>query len=171
MFSILGITLDIVFFTDFAKNFISTYVDDEYQREVFELKRIFLNYWKGKKLLKDFVLAFPFGIVIAAGGYSVRHLLMLRMIRVLKMNAVYANLRISDRLKIKLKIVQYFYVLFLVSHIACCYFFEIISTFGSDITWRNPGMDIHSQYDDYNDLITSKKYMVAVYYASIMLHR
>jgi hypothetical protein len=52
---------------------------------------------------------------------------MLRMLRVFKINAVYASLRISDVLKTKLKIIQYFYVLFLVSHICSCYFFEIIS--------------------------------------------
>jgi len=50
-------------------------------------------------LIRDFLVCFPFGFIDGFVADDQRHLLLLRLIRVLKVNDVYSRLRITDSFK------------------------------------------------------------------------
>jgi len=92
----IGIGIDILFLLDFAKNFCTSYIDSNEQMEVNTIRQISKNYLTQGPWIKDLIVSLPYSII----GNGIRYLQFFRLVRILKANEIYSQIRSKEKFKL-----------------------------------------------------------------------
>ena len=137
---VINILTDIMFFLDLLVNFRTTYTDSRTQKEIFDAKKIAIQYLKGRFWI-DFIATVPIDYVVEPflqgqnNSIALKMIGLLKLVRVLRLSRLITFMNLKDDIKMSLKLVKLIFFLVLYLHMIACLWFFIVK---QNETWFPP---------------------------------
>lgn len=164
---VFNVLIDSAYICDIGVYARSTYVDLYTGEEVWETDRIMWHYFKSGKLLIDVFSGIPFGIISWATGDNeqFRLITLVKVIRLLRLSKILMFMQTSKHIKLKLKLVQLFFVFLAYLHIIACLWFLLLC---DQRQYIPPALYIDTEADLYESSGV-RQYAYSIYMSVYML--
>lgn len=127
--------VDLLFLADIVVSFNTSIVNEKTGDEVFDRAEIAKVYFKSGRFLLDLLATIPFDTIGSLAGSSSENLLLfglLKLVRVLRLSKIILFMRVMERLKIYMQLLQLMLMLLMYLHIGACIWHLIVIT---DESW------------------------------------
>jgi hypothetical protein len=129
-FDVLNNIIDLAFFIDMVVNFRTTFYDIQTGDEIFDSKRTFMAYFKGRFLI-DLLSTVPFDNIVSIFTTSSSTILqlfsLLKMVRISRLNRIIERLNVAQDMKNALKLFKLIFMIIIYVHCLACLWYVIVT--------------------------------------------
>lgn len=129
-FDVLNNIIDLAFFIDMVVNFRTTFYDIQTGDEIFDSKRTFMAYFKGRFFI-DLLSTVPFDNIVSIFTTSSSTILqlfsLLKMVRISRLNRIIERLNVAQDMKNALKLFKLIFMIIIYVHCLACLWYVIVT--------------------------------------------
>lgn len=169
IFLLLNSVIDFIFFLDLIVNFRTTFIHHKTGNEIIEPKDIAMSYLKGRFWI-DLLATIPFDtfaeLIIGSENGSVLSIFsLLKLVRVLRLNRIISIMKVTNEIKLSLKLGKLVFFLTMYLHCLGCFWYFIVK---DDKNWLPPLDYVYITTTFYEEQLF-RKYLSSLYHAVLIL--
>lgn len=163
-FTLINSVIDFIFFLDLIVNFRTTFIHKKTGNEIIEPKEIAIAYLKGRFWI-DLLATIPFDtfaeLMFSQKGSLLSIFSLLKLVRVLRLNRIIQLMKVTNEVKLSLKLAKLVFFLSMYLHCLGCLWYYIVQ---DDEKWLPPLDYVYVTTNFYNESIIFR-YLSSVYHA------